>query len=333
MITGTAPAGAEPDAAHLSAPGPVFRPEDHRPERRRGLRDRLGSWIDRHLKVLFIAPSVAYIATMIAFPILYTVYLSLTNSQGAVTRPFDMVGLENYTHWLTDTDRFWPATWRTIYYTALALALEMVFGLAIALLLRKSFRGQGIVRAAILAPLVATPVAIGMMWMLLLEPNISIVNHMLGNLSLPRLGFLTSPGQALTTLALIDVWQWTPMVALILLAGLSSLPDEPYEAASVDGASRLQQFWYVTLPMLWPTMAAAMMLRAVDALKSFDVIYATKGRGGGSEHEVETLNILAYGQSFEFSQYGRASALLMIFLMLIVAALAVIHILRKAGQQ
>lgn len=333
MISAAATTTAGRDAPPTGRTAPPDSAAGRPAAPRRSLGDRWGGWVDRHLKVLFIAPSVLYIATMIAFPILYTVYLSLTNSQGAVTRPFDFVGFENYAHWLSDTDRFWPATGRTVYYTALALALEMAFGLGIALLLRRSFRGQGLVRAAILAPLVATPVAIGMMWMLLLEPNIGIVNHLLANLSLPRLGFLTSPGQALTTLALIDVWQWTPMVALILLAGLSSLPEEPYEAASVDGASRLQQFWYITLPMLWPTMAAAMMLRAVDALKSFDVIYATKGRGGGSEHEVETLNILAYGQSFEFSQYGRASALLMIFLMLIVAALAVIQILRKAGQR
>lgn len=321
----TRPAGADrPAQRHRGRPD---SPGRHRP------RPSLSLWVDRHLRAVFIAPSVLYIAAMIVVPILYTIYLSLTNSQGAVTRPFDYIGFENYSYWLSDLDRFWPATWRTIYYTALALALEMLFGLAIALLLRKSFRGQGIVRAAILTPLVATPVAIGMMWMLLLEPNIGMANHLLAFLRLPEQGFLTSPGQALTVLALIDVWQWTPMVALILLAGLTSLPEEPYEAAAVDGASSLQQFRFVTLPLLWPTMAAAMMLRAIDALKSFDVIYATKGRGGGSEHEAETLNILAYGQSFEFSQYGRASALLMIFLMLIIASLAVIQILRRTGQR
>lgn len=292
----------------------------------------LSRWANAHLRGIFIAPSIIYIAVMIVFPILYTVFLSFTNARGSVSRPFSFVGVENYARWLTDADRFWPAVGRTVYYTGLALAIELLLGLAIALLLRRSFRGQGFVRAAILLPLVATPVAVGMMWLLILEPNIGMANYLLQNLGLPRQGFLSSQSQALNTLIWIDVWQWTPMMALILLAGLSSLPDEPYEAAAVDGANAWQRFRHLTIPMLWPTMAAAVMLRAIDALKSFDIIYATKGRGGGSNNEAETLNILAYGESFEYSEYGRASALLVLFLMLIVAALAVIQILRKAGQ-
>lgn len=270
---------------------------------------------------------------MIIFPIGYTIFLSFTNAQGAVSRPFSFIGFDNYVHWLTDTDRFWPAAGRTVYYTLGALTAELILGLAIALLLRKSFRGQGIVRAAILMPLVATPVAVGMMWLLILEPNIGMANYLLQSFGLPQQGFLTDPSQALNTLIWIDIWQWTPMMALILLAGLTSLPNEPYEAAAVDGANAWNRFRHITIPMLWPTMAAAVMLRAIDALKSFDIIYATKGRGGGSRHEAETLNILAYGESFEYSQYGRASALLMLFLILIIASLAVIQILRRAGQK
>lgn len=291
----------------------------------------MGSWFDRHIKAIFILPSVIYIGVMIAFPIGYTIFLSFTNSQGAVSRPFSFNGLDNYAHWLTDTARFWPAAGRTVYYTVGALIAELLLGLAIALLLRKAFRGQGLVRAAILMPLVATPVAVGMMWLLILEPNIGMANYILQGLGLPQQGFLTDSSQALNTLIWIDVWQWTPMMALILLAGLTSLPEDPYEAAAVDGANAWQRFRHVTIPLLWPTMAAAVMLRAIDALKSFDIIYATKGRGGGSNHEAETLNILAYGESFEYSQYGRASALVMLFLILIVASLAVIQILRKAG--
>lgn len=293
--------------------------------------ERLSRWANSHLRGIFILPSIIYIALMIIVPILYTVFLSFTNARGAVTRPFGFIGFENYTRWLTDVDRFWPAVGRTVYYTGFALAIELALGMAIALLLRKSFRGQGFVRAAILLPLVATPVAVGMMWLLILEPNIGMANYVLQDLGLPSQGFLSSESQALNTLIWIDVWQWTPMMALILLAGLTSLPEEPYEAAAVDGANAWQRFRHLTIPMLWPTMAAAVMLRAIDALKSFDIIYATKGRGGGSSNEAETLNILAYGESFEYSEYGRASALLMLFLILIVAALAVIQILRKVG--
>jgi multiple sugar transport system permease protein len=272
-----------------------------------------------------------FVALLIAFPIGYTVYLSLTNAQGSVTRPSDFVGLDNYVYWLTDTDRFWPAVGRTAYFTLMALGLEMVFGLAIAMLLRKTFRGQGFVRVLILLPLVATPVAVGMMWLLIFEPSIGFANTVMGWLGLPDQGWLSDKEQALNTVIFIDVWQWTPMIVLIALAGLSTLSDEPDEAARVDGANAWQRFRHITLPLLIPTLGAAAILRAIDALKTFDVLYATKGRGGGSSHEVETLNILAYGESFEYSQYGSASALLVLFFMLIVIVLATLAILRKKG--
>ena len=294
-------------------------------------RKGFSEWFDRNLKWIFTTPAVLFVALLIAFPIGYTVYLSLTNAQGSVTRPSDFVGLDNYVYWLTDTERFWPAVGRTAYFTLMALGLELVFGLAIAMLLRKTFRGQGFVRVLILLPLVATPVAVGMMWLLIFEPSIGFANTVMGWLNLPDQGWLSDKDQALNTVIFIDVWQWTPMIVLIALAGLSTLSDEPDEAARVDGANAWQRFRHITLPLLIPTLGAAAILRAIDALKTFDILYATKGRGGGSSHEVETLNILAYGESFEYSQYGSASALLMLFFMLIVIVLATLAILRKKG--
>ncbi len=292
---------------------------------------RAVDWIDAHLKWILIAPSVVFIALLIAFPIGYTVFLSMTDSSGAVSRPFTFVGFDNYVGWLTDTERFWPAVGRTAYFTGMALALEIVLGLAIALLLRKTFRGQSIVRVFILLPLVATPVAVGMMWLLIFEPSIGFANVVMRFLGLPAQGWLSDPSMALNTLIFIDVWQWTPMVILILLAGLSTLPEEPDEAARVDGANAWQRFRHITLPLLAPVIAAAAILRSIDAMKTFDIIYATKGIGGGSSHEAETLNILAYGQAFQFSQYGKASALLMLFFVLIIVVLLALAILRNRG--
>lgn len=292
---------------------------------------RLADWADSHLKQLLTFPAVAFVAILIAFPIVYTVFLSLTNAQGAVTRPFDMVGLQNYLYWLTSSDKFWPAVGRTAYFTLVALAVEVVLGLAIALLLRKPFRGQGLIRVFLLLPLVATPVAVGMMWLLIFEPSIGVANLLMKALGLPPQGWLSDPSQALNTVIFIDVWQWTPMITLICLAGLSTLPEEPDEAARVDGANAWQRFRHITLPLLYPTLGAAALLRAIDALKTFDIIYATKGRGGGSNHEAETLNILAYSESFEYSQYGSASALLMLFFLLIIGTLLALAILRKKG--
>lgn len=301
------------------------------PRRRVTPATRAVDWIDAHLKWILIAPSVVFIALLIAFPIGYTIFLSLTDSSGAVSRPFEFVGLDNYIGWLTDTERFWPAVGRTAYFTGMALALEIVLGLAIALLLRKTFRGQSLVRVFILLPLVATPVAVGMMWLLIFEPTIGFANVVMRFFGLPIQGWLSDPSMALNTLIFIDVWQWTPMVILILLAGLSTLPEEPDEAARVDGANAWQRFRHITLPLLAPVIGAAAILRSIDAMKTFDIIYATKGIGGGSSHEAETLNILAYGQAFQFSQYGKASALLMLFFLLIVIVLLALAILRNRG--
>ena len=295
----------------------------------RPFRRRPVDWVDANLKWILIAPPVVFIAVLIAFPIGYTIFLSLTDAQGAVTRPFEFVWFENYAYWLKDMSRFWPAVWRTVYFTGMALLLELVIGLAIAMLLRKTFRGQGLVRVFILLPLVATPVAVGMMWLLLFEPTIGFVNVLMDGIGLPRQGWLSDKDMALNTVLFVEVWQWTPMIVLILLAGLSTLPDEPDEAARVDGANAWQRFWHITLPLLTPVIAAAALLRAIDALKTFDIIYATKGRGGGSSHEAETLNILAYSDAFEYSNYGRASALLMLFFMLIIIVLSVLAIMRK----
>jgi len=301
------------------------------PKPRRGT--GLTTWIDRHLKLVFTAPAIAFVAILIVFPIAYTVFLSFTDSASSVTRPFRFVGLDNYARWLTDFERFWPATGRTAYFTVTALVVELVLGLAIALLLRKTFRGQGLVRVFILLPLVATPVAVGMMWLLIFEPSIGFANVFMKSLGLGPQLWLSGTDTALNTLIFIDVWQWTPMVVLILLAGLSTLPEEPDEAARVDGANAWQRFVHITLPLLMPTIAAAAILRSIDAMKTFDIIYATKGIGGGSSHEAETLNILAYGQAFQFSQYGKASALLMLFFMLIVIVLVALAILRKRGDR
>lgn len=272
---------------------------------------------------------MVFVAVLIAFPLAWTIYLSLTDSSGSVRRPKDFVGLDNYGSVLTDTSRFWPAVGRTAYFTVGALLFEVVFGMLIALLLWKPFKGQGIVRVVVILPLVATPVAVGMMWRLIFDPNIGFANYMLKLVGIPAQPWLASPTTALPTLMFVDIWQWTPMVVLILLAGLTSLPEEPHEAAKVDGASNFKRFWFVTLPMLMPTVITAVLLRGIDALKTFDILYSTKGQGGGSFHEAETLNVYAYGLSFDYFQYGTASTVLILFFILILLVVAVLTHRRK----
>jgi len=295
--------------------------------------ERYSRWVNRHRKWVFAAPAMIFIALLLVFPVVWTLYLSFTNSKGSVRSPFDFIGLQNYLGVLTDTERFWPAVGRTVYFTAGALIFELILGVAIALLLWKPFRGEKWVRVAILLPLVATPVAIGMMWRLIFEPNIGFANEFLSWFGIPAQPWLSSPDTALSTLVFVDVWQWTPMVTLVLLAGLTALPEEPDEAARVDGANWWQRLWFVTLPLLMPTMIAAVLLRGIDALKTFDILYATKGKGGGSFHEVETLNIYAYGLSFDYNRYGQASAVLIIFFLMIIGLIWILSLRRKAASK
>ncbi|MEV4993429.1 carbohydrate ABC transporter permease [Streptomyces niveus] len=300
----------------------------HRPTRTRP--PRTFEQANRRLKWTMLAPALLFVGAMIIFPLVFTLNLSFTDAFGAVNAGKKSVGLSNFTDALGDTRRFWPAARRTVIFTIGAVALETVLGLALAMLMRKAFRGMRWVRTILIIPLLTTPVAIGILWLLILDPTNGIANHLLSSVGLPRQEFLGSVSQSLPTLMLIDVWQWTPMMTLLLLAGLTTLPQEPEEAALVDGASGWQRFRYVILPMLGPTLATALVLRAVDALKTFDILYATKGPGGGSDFEAETLNVYAYGLTFDYQEYGLAAAVLVLFTLFIIGVVVLLR--RRAGR-
>ena len=288
-------------------------------------------WANNHRKWLFAAPAMVFVGALIIFPLAWTLYLSLTDAEGSVRAESEFIGFANYLDVLSDTDRFWPAVLRTFGFTGVALLFEVVLGMAVALLLWRPFRGEKWVRVAILMPLVATPVAVGMMWRLIFDPNIGMANQLLGWIGIGPQPWLAGQHSALPTTIFIDVWQWTPMVVLILLAGLTSLSNEPDEAARVDGANAWQRFRHITLPLLMPTVIVAILLRGIDALKTFDILYATKGRGGGSFHEVETLNVYAYGLSFDYNEYGISSTVLIIFFLIIIGSMWALTSRRKKG--
>ncbi|MFF5566838.1 carbohydrate ABC transporter permease [Streptomyces sp. NPDC012623] len=302
------------------------RPPETKPNRVR--RQRTFEQANRRLKWTMLAPALLFVGLMIIFPLAFTLDLSLTDAFGAVNADKAHIGLRNFTEALGDTRRFWPAARRTLVFTVGAVVLETALGLALAMLMRKPFRGMRWVRTVLIIPLLTTPVAIGILWLLILDPTNGIANHLLAAVGIPQQEFLGSVGQSLPTLMLIDVWQWTPMMTLLLLAGLTTLPEEPEEAAMVDGANSWQRFRHIILPMLGPTLATALVLRAVDALKTFDILYATKGAGGGSDFEVETLNVYAYGLTFDYQEYGLAAAVLVLFTLFIIG---VVVLLRRRG--
>lgn len=287
----------------------------------------MSRWFERNLRWVFPLPAVLFIALMMAFPIIYTAWISLTQwSMSAVTPP-KFVGLLNYLTLLGQDTRFWAAVGRTFYFTLLALALETLLGVTLALLLNRDFPGKNLLKTLFLLPMVATPVAIGMVWLLLFEPSIGLLNYLLRSLHLSPQPWLASQVSALPSLALVDVWQWTPMIALIVLAGLAALPNDPFEAAEVDGANPAQTLWHITLPMLRPTIGVAVILRAIDALKTFDIIYAMTQ--GGPNYASETLNLYAYKLGFGYFQMGMASSLLIIFFALVLGVVVFLNWSRR----
>ncbi|WP_025847009.1 carbohydrate ABC transporter permease [Paenibacillus ehimensis] len=272
------------------------------------------NWFDRNLKWIYTMPAVLFVLLMMVFPIIYTFRISFYEWSMSSATPPTWVGLDNYTALLADT-RFWQAVQNTFVFSAGALILETVLGVAIAMLLYRDFRGKNLVKTLFLLPMVATPVAMGLVWVLIYEPSIGVANHLLKALGLePRL-WIASPTQAIPSLIVIDVWEWTPMIALIVMAGLSTLPSEPYEAADVDGATGWQKFVHLTLPMLRPTIMVAFMLRLIDVLKTFDIIYSTTQ--GGPNMKSETLNIYGYTLGFQYFKLGLASSLLVVFFALV----------------
>ena len=283
--------------------------------------------VERWKRLAFILPAVIFIVVMMAFPLAYNTFLSFHEWTGSAIRPPEFVGTQNYTDYFTTNDRFFPAVQRTFLFTIVVVSLEMLFGLGIALLLKGAFPGQAVIKTLILLPMVATPVAVGMAWLLMLEPTIGVINMIVRQLGLPAQPFLGSQSQALWVLMGVDIMQWTPMMYMITLAGHLSLPQDPYEAALVDGANQFQRFFYITLPLLIPTLLTALLLRSIEALKTFDIIY-TMTRGGPG-FATETLNTMAYMQAFEYFRLGRASALLVIFFAIVLGVSLIFIQLRR----
>ena len=279
-----------------------------------------GSFIERNIRVLFPLPAVAFVMVMMLFPVLYTLFLSFTNWNLTSGMPLRFSWFRSYVRVLGEP-RFIDAVGRTFSFTALAVAVETVLGLALALLLHRDFKGKAVMKLILLLPLVATPVAIGIVWNLFFDPTIGLANFVLSTMGIPPSAWVSSPETVIPSLARVDIWQWTPMITLIVLAGLAALSPEPYESARVDGANSLQIFSKITLPMIAPTLLTAMILRSVDALKTFDIIYAMTG--GGPGYASETLNVMAFKYSFEYFRMGQSSVIL-VFLFLLVLLLSMV---------
>lgn len=259
----------------------------------------------RQLRAL-TAPAVIFTVVMIAFPFAYTVWLSVHNV--AIGSPTRFNGGANYVALATSDPVFWQSVRVTLVLFAVSLVLQLGAGTWIAMLLYRAKRLPGALRSLLISPFIMPPVVVGMMWLVILDPSIGAANFLLEKIGLPPSLWLASPQWVIPTVALIDTWQWTPYVALIVLGGLQSLPPNVFEAAQIDGTSRWRTFWRITLPMLGPTLVTAAILRSVDLLRFFDIIYITTQGGPGDAST--TLNIYGFRQGFEFFELGYAAAIM-----------------------
>ncbi|HWR12568.1 MAG TPA: sugar ABC transporter permease [Rectinemataceae bacterium] len=284
-------------------------------------------FVERNLKILFPLPAVVFVVVMMLFPILYTLFLSFTNWNLTSGMPLSLVWLKSYGRVLREP-RFLSAIGRTFTFTLLSVVVETIVGLALALLLNREFKGKSAMKLILLLPLVATPVAIGIVWNLFFDPTIGFANYVLALFGLPKSAWVSSAETVIPSLALVDIWQWTPMITLIVLAGLAGLSQEPYESARVDGANAFQIFSKITLPMIAPTLLTAMILRSIDALKTFDIIYAMTG--GGPGYASETLNVMAFKYSFEYFRMGQSSVILVfLFLLVLLLSMAIMRLRKR----
>ena len=290
-----------------------------------------GAWalrgfsLDRAFTGIAVLPTFVVMVCIFGIPLLFSLYLSFTGwalDQALMGGRF--VGLANYEDLLNDP-AFVGRLGITFAYTAATVAAQMVLGLAIALLLNIDLPHMRILRTALVVPMMITPIVGALCWKLLLEPSLGFFNYLIGQ----KIVWLGTPATALLSVWVVSVWQSTPYVALILLAGLRSLPSEPLEAAAIDGAKRRQSFWHVTLPLLRPYLLVALLLRIIFEFRAFDNIYALTG--GGPANATMVLSMFTYLTSFvrfDFS-LGAAASWIMLLISMVTCLFFIATIRRR----
>lgn len=265
---------------------------------------------------VFLIPAIAVLLLTSVFPLLYSLYLSVF--QWNMLMPFAeprFVGLTNFVNAFRNAD-FLGSLRLSFTYVFIAVTIEFLLGMGIALLVTARIKGLAVYRVAMLVPLMMTPVVAGVLWRFLLNPRYGVINYfasLLGGSATTT--WLATPTLAFASIVMVEVWQQTPVVVFILAAGISSLPQMVFESADIDGASGLQQFRYITLPLLAPVIAVVLLIRVMDCFKLFDVIYTLTYGGPGKSTEVVSLYI--YKEGLKYFQIGRATSMSWIFLVIV----------------
>ena len=279
-------------------------------------------WLRKIEPAFYISPAFITLIVILVYPLGYSFWLSFHKWTLRTFRsgiPF--VGLDNYTDLFSNTD-FLASLRVTVTFVILALIFEFALGMLLALLLNHELKGKGIIRSVILLPMMCTNVVVGLTWRLLFNYEYGMINYYLSTLHISPVEWLSSPNIALFTVVIVDVWNTTSFVTLMLLAGLQSMPDEPFEAARIDGASSVQTFFYLTLPLLRQTILVALLWRLIDTFRIFDVVYLLTA--GGPARSTETVSIYIYRYGFQSFNLGYASAASYFMIVVLLAGAAIL---------
>jgi multiple sugar transport system permease protein len=281
---------------------------------------------DRTLPFLFIAPAVAVLLALSIYPLFYAIKVSFQTTAGQQV----VWSFQNFTRLASDKF-FLAALAHTLVYALVALTFEFVLGLGLAVLMNEALRARSFFRAMLLVPMMLPPVVVGVVWRLMLNSNFGAINGTLKGMGIntAALTWTASPKLAFASVIVVDIWQWTPFVFLVLLAGLQAIPQEPYEAAVIDGSSKWQTFRHVTLPLLKPAILIALLLRTMDLLRVFDQIFILTE--GGPGFSTETISLYIYRTAFRFSNFGYAAA--MSFVLLIITNIISLFYIRLLQRQ
>ena len=284
---------------------------------------------DKHVLIGFLLPTVVVLATISIYPTYYLISTSLTNrSMASATALVQFIGGRHYLDLLTDPYTF-NALKVSVLFTLFTVGVSFTIGIGVAYLLSQDFMQKyAFVRIFFIIPMVMAPVVIGLTWRIMLWPDFGIINALLGLVNLPQKGWLAQAGTALPTVIFIDVWEWTPFVILVLLAGFQSLPKDPVEAAYVDGATSWQVFRHVSLPLLKPIILVVLLLRLIQAFQWADTIIVMTNGGPGVA--TQTVSFYTYQLAFVSFDVGRASAMaVMILIITILLSTALVRSLRR----
>ncbi|WP_037085665.1 carbohydrate ABC transporter permease [Neorhizobium vignae] len=271
----------------------------------------------------FVVPALIVIGAVIVFPWVFTLWMSVNSWTLGQEQTF--AGLDNYIRLATDF-RFWESLWHTLIFTVLAVVAPLFLGTLAALIFDAQFPLRGFLRGVFVMPMMATPVAIALVWTMMFHPQLGVLNYLLSLVGIGPQEWIYNRYSVIPSLVLVETWQWTPLIMLIVLGGLASLPREPYESAEIDGANAWQKFRYLTLPMIAPFLMIGVIIRAIDAIKSFDIIYAMTQGGPGTASE--TINIYLYNTAFSYYDIGYGSAMAVVFFVIIVALSLVLMMVR-----